>query len=112
MVTRSIAAFAHHPRVDEIVVVIHPDDGALYAVATRPFAKRLRAAVPGGARRQDSVRAGLEALAREAPSSVLIHDAARPFVEATLIDRVIDTLGMHDGARSEERRVGAGRQPR
>jgi 2-C-methyl-D-erythritol 4-phosphate cytidylyltransferase/2-C-methyl-D-erythritol 2,4-cyclodiphosphate synthase len=98
MVTRSIAAFADHPRIADILVVIHPDDAALYAAAGGPFAKRLCAAVQGGARRQDSVRAGLEALAREAPSSVLIHDVARPFVDAALIDRVIDTLGTHDGA--------------
>jgi 2-C-methyl-D-erythritol 4-phosphate cytidylyltransferase/2-C-methyl-D-erythritol 2,4-cyclodiphosphate synthase len=98
MVTRSIAAFADHPRVDDILVVIRPDDSALYQAACGPFAERLRTAVPGGTRRQDSVRAGLEALARDAPASVLIHDAARPFVDAALIDRVIDTLGMHDGA--------------
>ena len=36
--------------------------------------------VPGGATRQDSVRAGLEALAPHAPEIVLVHDAARPFV--------------------------------
>ncbi len=36
--------------------------------------------VPGGATRQQSVRAGLEALAKHAPDGVLIHDAARPFV--------------------------------
>jgi 2-C-methyl-D-erythritol 4-phosphate cytidylyltransferase/2-C-methyl-D-erythritol 2,4-cyclodiphosphate synthase len=58
----------------------------------------LRKAVSGGARRQDSVRVGLEALAGEAPSSVLIHDAARPFVSAELISRVIDSLGAHQGA--------------
>jgi 2-C-methyl-D-erythritol 4-phosphate cytidylyltransferase/2-C-methyl-D-erythritol 2,4-cyclodiphosphate synthase len=98
MIERTIAAFAEHPRVEDILVVIHPDDLALYEAASRPFANRLRAAVPGGARRQDSVRVGLEALAEEAPASVLIHDAARPFVDAELISRVIDTLDTHAGA--------------
>jgi len=98
MLERTLAAFAEHPRVDDILVVIHPDDVALYEAASRPFATRLRPAVPGGARRQDSVRLGLEALASVAPSSVLIHDAARPFVDAPLITRVIDSLGTHDGA--------------
>src|ERR1700739_3483194 len=36
--------------------------------------------VPGGATRQDSVRAGLLALQPHGPEVVLIHDAARPFV--------------------------------
>ena len=98
MLQRTIGAFASHPRVDDVLVVIHPDDMALYETTSRPFAARLRPVVPGGARRQDSVRAGLEALAKEAPSSVLIHDAARPFVDAPLIARVIDSLKTHEGA--------------
>ncbi|HTP37390.1 MAG TPA: bifunctional 2-C-methyl-D-erythritol 4-phosphate cytidylyltransferase/2-C-methyl-D-erythritol 2,4-cyclodiphosphate synthase [Methyloceanibacter sp.] len=98
MLQRTISAFASHPRVDDVLVVIHPDDMAFYETASRPFATRLRPVVTGGARRQDSVRAGLEALAKEAPSSVLIHDAARPFVDAALIARVIDSLKTHEGA--------------
>ena len=98
MLSRSIGAFAAHPGVDDILVVIHPDDARLYAAASQPYAGRLRRAVPGGARRQDSVRAGLEALASEPPSSVLIHDAARPFVSAELISRVIATLDARQGA--------------
>jgi 2-C-methyl-D-erythritol 4-phosphate cytidylyltransferase/2-C-methyl-D-erythritol 2,4-cyclodiphosphate synthase len=58
----------------------------------------LRRPVFGGARRQDSVRAGLEALAGGAPSSVLIHDAARPFLKPDLISRVIAGLDAHQGA--------------
>ena len=98
MITRAIAAFASHPSVDDILVVIHPDDAALYRAASHPFAGRLREAVAGGARRQDSVRAGLEALASASPSSVLIHDAARPFVDAELITRVVTNLDSHQGA--------------
>jgi len=98
MIARTIAAFAAHPSVDDILVVIHPDDATLYRSASHPYAGRLRKAVPGGARRQDSVRAGLEALASEAPASVLIHDAARPFVNAELITRVIKGLDAHQGA--------------
>ena len=98
MLARTIAAFATHPGVGDILVVIHPDDAALYEAASQGFAGRLRQAVPGGTRRQDSVRAGLEALAGEAPSAVLIHDAARPFVRPELIARVIAGLDTHQGA--------------
>ena len=99
MLARSIAAFADHPDVDAVAVVINPDDAGLYAAAAAPFATRLRAAVAGGARRQDSVRLGLEALAERAvPASVLIHDAARPFAGADLIARVIASLKSHAGA--------------
>jgi 2-C-methyl-D-erythritol 4-phosphate cytidylyltransferase / 2-C-methyl-D-erythritol 2,4-cyclodiphosphate synthase len=98
MLARTIDAFANHRQVAEIVVVIHPDDASLYAAATEPHVGRLRQPVPGGARRQDSVRAGLEALAGDAPSAVLIHDAARPFVSSDLIARVIGGLAGHQGA--------------
>lgn len=95
VLARSIAAFADDARVDDIVVVINADDASLYEAVARPFAGRLRPAVTGGARRQDSVRAGLEALAVEPPASVLIHDAARPFVDRELIDRVISSIEAH-----------------
>jgi 2-C-methyl-D-erythritol 4-phosphate cytidylyltransferase/2-C-methyl-D-erythritol 2,4-cyclodiphosphate synthase len=49
--------------------------------------------VPGGATRQASVCAGLKALAKLAPDVVLIHDAARPFVTAGVIDRAIAAAG-------------------
>jgi 2-C-methyl-D-erythritol 4-phosphate cytidylyltransferase/2-C-methyl-D-erythritol 2,4-cyclodiphosphate synthase len=98
MLTRSIGAFAGHPGIDDVLVVIHPADAALYAEASSPFAGQLLPAVTGGARRQDSVRAGLEALAAQKPDLVLIHDAARPFVDAELINRVIAYLAAHAGA--------------
>lgn len=55
---------------------------------------------PGGAERQDSVRAGLEFLAacRQPPRLVLIHDAARPFTDPALIGRVLAALDNHAGA--------------
>jgi 2-C-methyl-D-erythritol 4-phosphate cytidylyltransferase/2-C-methyl-D-erythritol 2,4-cyclodiphosphate synthase len=42
----------------------------------------------GGARRQDSVRAGLDALAGEPPAAVVVHDAVRPFASPALVERV------------------------
>lgn len=95
MLTHTLCAFAAHSGIDDIVVVIHPDDRVLYEEAAGPFADRLLAPVLGGARRQDSVRAGLEALAERSPDLVLIHDAARPFVDGALISRVTASLQGH-----------------
>jgi 2-C-methyl-D-erythritol 4-phosphate cytidylyltransferase/2-C-methyl-D-erythritol 2,4-cyclodiphosphate synthase len=53
----------------------------------------IRPAVSGGATRQASVRAGLEALATDAPDIVLIHDAARAFVSDAVISRAIAAAG-------------------
>jgi 2-C-methyl-D-erythritol 4-phosphate cytidylyltransferase/2-C-methyl-D-erythritol 2,4-cyclodiphosphate synthase len=54
--------------------------------------------VAGGATRQDSVRAGLEALAAFAPDIVLVHDAARPHVPPGTIAALIAALDTHKGA--------------
>jgi 2-C-methyl-D-erythritol 4-phosphate cytidylyltransferase/2-C-methyl-D-erythritol 2,4-cyclodiphosphate synthase len=86
----AVAAFAAHPRVSGVQVVIRPEDRdefdrAMHGLAVLP-------PVPGGPERQDSVRLGLEALAPHSPDRVLIHDGARPFPDAALIDRVIDGL--------------------
>jgi len=73
--------------------VIHPDDAALFAEAARDLAcERLLAPVPGGANRQASVLAGLRALQPLQPDTVLIHDAARPFIGAEIIGAAIARL--------------------
>lgn len=99
ILARAIGAFAAHPDVSDVLVVIREEDRELYGKATAGVIARLRPPVTGGARRQDSVRAGLEALGWDAPPRrVLIHDAARPFVERPLIGRVIEALDAHQGA--------------
>lgn len=95
---RTIRAFASHPRICLVQVVIHADDAAAYRALWPDGHPRVLPAVPGGATRQASGLCGLEALASHAPDAVMIHDAARPFVDAGTIDRVIDALGRHDGA--------------
>lgn len=95
VLAHSVAAFAAQPEIGDIVVVIHPDDTSLYQAAVQPFLERLRPPAMGGALRQDSVLAGLDALSPRTPGNVLIHDAARPFVDRSLIDRVIRSLDDH-----------------
>ena len=56
------------------------------------------APVPGGATRQESVRAGLEALAPYEPDVVLVHDAARPVIPPGTIAALLEALRSHPGA--------------
>ncbi|KMO42199.1 2-C-methyl-D-erythritol 4-phosphate cytidylyltransferase [Methylobacterium tarhaniae] len=103
VLTRTLAALAAHPGVTRIQVVIAPDAVAFYdeCLDDLPLAVQAKLARPteGGATRQASVRAGLAALAREgAPDLVLVHDAARPFVDAGLIDRAIAAAQAHGAA--------------
>jgi len=95
----TVRAFLAYPGIAQVQVVIHADDRDLYEVACGSLAcTRLLPPVPGGDTRQASGLCGLEALVSAAPRRVLIHDAARPFVDAGLIDRVIMGLDRYDGA--------------
>lgn len=98
LIRRTVDAFRDHAAIGAVRVVIGADQADSYARALGDLA--LPAPVQGGAERQDSVRAGLEALAGQdrPPDKVLIHDAARPFVPADLIDRVLAALESHDAA--------------
>ena len=80
-----------------IQCVIHPDDLALYEDAVVGI-NGLDMPVHGGATRQQSVLNGLRKLDEKAPDVVLIHDAARPFVETTVIAAVADAVGEGNGA--------------
>ena len=93
LLRRAIDAFRRHPAVSGVQVVYQPAHRDLYDAAVAGLA--LPEPVPGGATRQDSGRLGLERLAESptgAPDFVLIHDAARPLVDAATITRVVDAL--------------------
>ena len=80
-----------HPAIDRIQVVIGEGQREAYeaALGDRP----LPAPVIGGATRRLSVLNGLEAIAAAGDAGrVLIHDAARPFLPAALVDRLVGAL--------------------
>jgi 2-C-methyl-D-erythritol 4-phosphate cytidylyltransferase/2-C-methyl-D-erythritol 2,4-cyclodiphosphate synthase len=93
IVARAAQAFGSHRRIDRLTLV-----GPVEAIAAACPDFPKEAIVPGGLTRQDSARAGLEALAADPPDAVLIHDAARPLVPARVIDAVCDAL--MDGAEA------------
>lgn len=93
VLAHAIDALAGHPAIDSVQVVIGEDQRFLYdeAIGSRVLPE----AVIGGALRRDSVIAGLESIDSDI---VLIHDAARPFLRAIVIDRLLDALDRADGA--------------
>jgi len=88
VIYRAMEAFCNHPQIFAVQPVLNPADAAIFNEAV----SGLRHAPPanGGATRQASVHAGLEALTGAKPDIVLIHDAARPFVNAAVISRAIE----------------------
>lgn len=97
VLARTLDVFVRHPSIARIVVVIHPDDEALFAASVGGLPAHATT-VHGGATRQHSTLLGLRALADSAPELVLVHDGVRPFVDAALIDRVIAAADDRHGA--------------
>jgi 2-C-methyl-D-erythritol 4-phosphate cytidylyltransferase / 2-C-methyl-D-erythritol 2,4-cyclodiphosphate synthase len=91
VLAKSIAAFEAHEEVSIIQPVIHAEDRNRYDAAV-PRHDRIAAPVAGGKTRQESVYAGLAALAKADVARVLIHDAARPFVDQQTISDVLNAV--------------------
>jgi 2-C-methyl-D-erythritol 4-phosphate cytidylyltransferase/2-C-methyl-D-erythritol 2,4-cyclodiphosphate synthase len=100
LLRHAIEGLLAHPGIAAVTVIINPDDRALYDAAVAGLA--LPPPVAGGATRQDSARAGLESLSGNPPVIVMVHDAARAFVPASVIDGLLAALEdpAHDGAVS------------
>ncbi|MBW2244732.1 MAG: 2-C-methyl-D-erythritol 4-phosphate cytidylyltransferase [Deltaproteobacteria bacterium] len=125
LLVRSLLRMAEAEEIDQLVPVVPEAWLARFeaAVAELGPVRGLRPAVAGGAERQDSVAAGLEALSGEV-SHVVVHDAARPLVPAEDVRRVVrvalecgaallatpvtDTIHQIDGDRLRETPARAG----
>jgi 2-C-methyl-D-erythritol 4-phosphate cytidylyltransferase len=96
LVEYSLLACQSSNKVGEIVLVVPERNTSDLSSLFASFAK-LRAIIPGGAERADSVRAGLSACSPHA-SVILVHDAARPLISVRDIDRVIVAAKRHGAA--------------
>jgi len=86
-----------HPEIDEVRVVIGPGQEGLYAEALN--GRPLPSLILGGAERRQSVLNALESIDAEGGvGTVLIHDAARPFLPAAVVDRLLEALEDYDAA--------------
>ncbi|CAN5301458.1 bifunctional 2-C-methyl-D-erythritol 4-phosphate cytidylyltransferase/2-C-methyl-D-erythritol 2,4-cyclodiphosphate synthase [soil metagenome] len=91
VIARAVDAF------DEMPVFVVIAEGQQELLADALNGRAIAGVIVGGAERQDSVRAGLAAIAGSA-ERVLIHDAARPLLPRAVIDRLIAALDTADGA--------------
>jgi 2-C-methyl-D-erythritol 4-phosphate cytidylyltransferase len=88
MILHSVRVFEAAPSVTAIVAVV-PADRVEDTRALLPSLGTPVTVVAGGERRQDSVRAGLEAAPAGFDGIVLVHDAARPLVELALVEAIV-----------------------
>jgi 2-C-methyl-D-erythritol 4-phosphate cytidylyltransferase len=96
---RVVDAFLALDAIGLLRVVIHPDDRLLCEEALAGIDdKRLLDPVHGGSTRAQSVRLGLESFCDTGTGKILIHDAARPFIPARVIEAVLSALDQAEGA--------------
>jgi 2-C-methyl-D-erythritol 4-phosphate cytidylyltransferase len=96
LLAATLKPFQTCPAVDAIILVV-PSMDVDYCrkeIVERFKLEKVEDVVPGGTRRQDSVRIGIEA-ARKHYTLVLIHDGVRPAIDKALIERVIETAKTH-----------------
>ncbi|WP_179947421.1 bifunctional 2-C-methyl-D-erythritol 4-phosphate cytidylyltransferase/2-C-methyl-D-erythritol 2,4-cyclodiphosphate synthase [Wolbachia endosymbiont of Folsomia candida] len=89
----TIKKFLVNQYVDYIRVVINKDHEGFYREAISSITDaELLESVHGGKSRQDSVKLGLESLQTIDPEFVIVHDACRPFVSLSLIDKLVESI--------------------
>lgn len=95
VIAYTIEAFERCERIDDIIIVTRKCDIPLFhGLAT----SKVRCVTEGGAERQQSVLRGLRRVEGDKNDIVLIHDGARPFVDDTIINAVIDDCMQYGGA--------------
>lgn len=101
ILARTVDALATSPLISTLILVLNPDRFEdARTVCSREGWQKINALVSGGARRQDSVRAGLEKLAEIAPETrwVMIHDGARPLVTQEILEAGLRAAQEHQAA--------------
>ena len=98
VIARTIDAFERTKSVIDIILIAHEGRVAELEelVKTRNY-RKVRKIIPGGKRRQDSVRAGLDALSSET-RYIAVHDGARPMITPEQIERVFRSCGLQGAA--------------
>ncbi len=99
VIAYSLEVFCHHPAIDEVAVVVHPGwRQRMEEIATEGGWEKLKKVVDGGSERyMSSLNAIMAYIDEPADTNLLFHDAARPWVSAAIVDRVVAALE-HDEA--------------
>lgn len=94
----SIETFCNHPAIDEVAVVVHPDwRGRMEEIVASGRREKLKKIIDGGSERyMSSLNAIMAYINEPDDTNLMLHDAARPFVSAEIIDRVVAALKHHE----------------
>jgi len=98
LLVQTVLPFQRHPAIRDIALAVPSDDlETVRQICSEYALDKVEAIVPGGETRQDSVAAGLRALP---PGSEIVftHDAVRPFVSRSDVDRLLKALDRFEAA--------------
>ena len=98
VIEHSIETFNGHEAIDEVAVVMHPDWKEQFrAIVERNRWEKLTKVIDGGSERyMSSLNAIMAYIDEPDDTNLLLHDAARPWVSAEVIGRVVAALKMHE----------------
>jgi 2-C-methyl-D-erythritol 4-phosphate cytidylyltransferase len=99
IIFHTLRAFEQCDVIHEIVVVMAPEeiDGFL-SLAGKQDLRKIRAVVPGGATRAESVLHGLQAVAEATAEIIAVHDGVRPFISSVEIARTVQAAKLAGAA--------------
>ena len=96
VLARTLSVFDSINEIDEIIVVVQESEILVVSDLVKDFSiNKIKAIIPGGSTRQESVLNGLEHVTSQ---KVLIHDGARPFITKKEIIGLISSLDSYDAA--------------
>jgi 2-C-methyl-D-erythritol 4-phosphate cytidylyltransferase len=97
VLARTLEVFEQHPLIDSIIIIVSPQELTFCKeeIVARGQFRKVAAVIAGGAERQDSVYHGLQACPARDDDLILIHDGARPLINAQIIDRVVASVRQH-----------------
>jgi 2-C-methyl-D-erythritol 4-phosphate cytidylyltransferase len=93
----TLKVFEEDELCEGIILAIHPQDEEEFILLLKKHnVKKVLDLVPGGKERQDSIYNALKTVKTE--GIILVHDAARPFIQKDQIHRLVDTAQKTDAA--------------
>ena len=99
IIFHTLKVFEQCDAIQEIIVVVTAEETAWFlSLADKHDLRKIKAVVPGGATRAESVLHGLDAVEERNPEIVAVHDGVRPFVTPDEIARTVQAAKLEGAA--------------
>lgn len=93
VIEHTVEVFEHHPGIDEIAIVVHPDYiDTMEDIVLKNHWRKVKKILRGGTERYHSSLSAIQAYDDEPDASLIFHDAVRPLVSHRIIDDVLAAL--------------------